>query len=147
MRYLLFLTLLVGCGTDPVNPNNQSPVNEDALEIEGTWSSNFDSDETITITSWDVSADWGESTTAIVDWSNEDNWVITQNSEDSEYSPSAYNLVVWTEIDSGSFYYCMVDYGIETEEAARLSDVEFDSTNPSESGCGDFSWTQLTRAE
>jgi hypothetical protein len=50
----------------------------------------------------------------IEDYSNDENEIITQNPDDAEYSPSAFNRIVWTEIEADSFYYCTTDFGLES---------------------------------
>jgi hypothetical protein len=113
------------------------------IELTGSYDTQFGTTETITATTWEFGIE-----AAIVDWDNEANWAVTQNPEDAETSPNAFNKVVWTEPDAqGAFYYCTVDFGLETEEAARTTDKTADDSNPEESGCGEFAWTKMTPAE
>jgi hypothetical protein len=107
-----------------------------AIELVGTYSSNFGSDETIT------EEKWGDAT--LEDWDNGANWAVTRNPDDAEYFPGKYAKVVWTEPAGGSFYYCTVAYGLDTLEAAATSTQAADATNPDTSGCSGFSWTKLS---
>jgi hypothetical protein len=70
---------------------------------------------------------------------------VTQNPEDSEWDPSKYSKIVWTEIaDDFSWYYCIVDFGKDTAEEARDSEQTADDSDPASQGCGgDFSWTKM----
>lgn len=113
------------------------------IELTGTYTTQFEGTEVITATTWDFGIE-----TAIVDWDNEDNWAVTQNPDDAEMNASTFNKVVWTEPDTdGVFYYCTVDFGLETEESARNSEESADSSMPEEGGCGDFPWTKMTPEE
>ena len=109
------------------------------LAISGNWTSEF-SEETINSQSWDS----GFGVTAVRDWSNTDQWVITQNAVDAEFGPSTFNSVFWTEGDNGTIYHCTGSFGHETIDAARTALAQKpDATQPEESGCGDFAWTKL----
>lgn len=110
------------------------------IEVRGTYMNQFDMSETITGTTWDFGIEM-----TIVDWDNEQNWAVTQNPDDAETAPSAFSKLVWTEPDAdGVFYYCTVDFGLETADDARNTEKTADDTNPEEEGCGDFAWTKMT---
>lgn len=113
------------------------------IEVTGTYMNQFDSMETVTATTWDFGIEQ-----SIVDWDNQANWAITQNPEDAEFNPSAFNKIVWLEPnDQDVFFYCTVDFGLETEEAARTTAKTADSGAPLEGGCGESPWTELTPME
>ena len=107
-----------------------------AIELVGTYTSNFGDDETIT------ESNWGDAT--IEDWDNDANWAVTRNPDDAQYFPGTYSKLVWTEPTAGSFYYCYVDFGKDTVEAARTSTQAADASDPDTTGCGGFSWTKLS---
>ena len=118
------------------------------IEITGRYNDQFDSTPVIEITPtvWDTQT----LGTSIIDWDNDQNWAITQNPEDAEFSPGAYNRLVWIEPESnGLTYYCTVDFGLETEAAARNSMQTADPSNPEMGGCGSMGtpWTRLTPVE
>jgi len=155
---------LFGCASDDEVPTN--PI-QGELEIKGIWASNFGTIETIDDDNWTIvskptedggggagGADGagGESAAAfpptisrIEDFSNQSNEMVTQNAEDAEYSPGLYNRIVWTELEGRSFYYCTTDFGVPTAAAAEALNTAADTSDPENSGCGDFSWTKLTR--
>ena len=108
----------------------------DALEIVGTYESNFGGEEVITEEAFGG--------TPIRFFDNDANVLVTQNAADSMFNPNLFNRIVWTEPEaSGGFYYCFVDFGIATLEAAQTSTQTADASDPTNSGCGMFSWTRL----
>ena len=108
-----------------------------AIETAGTWESNFATTEVITNDRWDLAA--------IVSFDNVANVAITQTATDSPYFPGAFNRLVWTEIASDRFHYCIAVYGLATRRLAETSTVVPDATNPDVEGCSTFPWTRLTR--
>jgi len=133
----LALTVLTtsGCQQDDEEPDGIDP--NAPLEVVGVWNDNFGG--------WTVVSEetWGSQ--SVLDFDNTDNWVVTQNAPDAEYSPNAYSLVVWTELaEDGSWWTCTVAYGLDTLDAALNAEDTSDASDPSNSGCGDFSWTEMT---
>jgi hypothetical protein len=125
----------MGCG-DGEDESDERNTQSSEIEIVGTWESNFGGTETIS------SDAWGEA--EIVDFDNEENVAITRNAEDAEFNPGKYNRLVWTEPEDDSFYYCWVDFGLDTEEEALDSDAAADASMPDERGCGTSPWTRLS---
>jgi major membrane immunogen (membrane-anchored lipoprotein) len=130
---LLAALFLPACGDE------DDPAPE-AIEIEGSWTSQY-GDERITSDTWT-----SFSTQAIVEFSNEENFAIWQNPADAPYFPEMFGRNVWTEIEDGSFYYCIVAYMSETAEATE-DDAELADPDDLEMGCGATGspWTELTR--
>jgi hypothetical protein len=116
----------------------------ESIEIAGTWTSNFDSTEIIDDESWSTDYGTGPTAVSIIEYSNEENVVITQNPDDDDFAPSLFSRSVWTEIENDSFNYCITDFGIETADEARELDTAPDP-NDLDTGCSGFSWTVLTR--
>lgn len=149
------LTVAPACGSDDDAGNNGGgqadagadaggdtggDVSGSAIEIVGTYDNNFGGTETITADTWDVGV-----VQTIIAWDNAENWTVTQNPDDAEFSPSKFNKLVWTEPDAnGEFYYCTVTFDEETAEAARTTDKTADPSDPENTGCGGFAWTKLT---
>lgn len=107
------------------------------IEIAGDWVSNFDAVESIS------SDSWGDA--AVTQFDNDDNVAITQNPDDAQFSPGAFNRIVWTEPSECTFYYCTVAFGLETEDEALESTATADDTDPETGGCGEsFPWTKLS---
>ena len=109
----------------------------DPIEIRGTWNSNFGGTETIS------SRKWNDATVQMFD--NAANVAFTQNPVDAQYDPSKFSKLVWTEPTAGSFYYCTVDFGLDSLAAAQASTKTADSSQPDTGGCGGFSWTKLSQ--
>ena len=133
-----FSLLSVGCGDGEDNAGAKCQPGEAAeIEIAGTWVSNFGGTEPIDAETW------GDLT--VIEFDNCNNVAITQNADDAEFSPGAYNRIVWTEPEAGSFYYCWVDFGLESAADARASKKTADASAPETGGCGgNFPWTQLS---
>jgi hypothetical protein len=114
----------------------------EVLEIAGAWESEF-SAESITSESWDM----GGIVTAVVSYDNDTNWVVTQNANDAEFSPSAFNKTIWMEPTETGFAYCTAVFGLATlEEAEAAATDEADASDLDGAGCGGFPWTFLTPA-
>lgn len=110
-----------------------------AIEVTGSWTTQFDSTEVITASEW--------SGAAIVKWDNADNWVITRNPDDAAFDPGSFSVLVWTQPSSGKFYYCFAGFGLATQAAAESFDrTAPDDSDPETGGCGGFAWTRMTAA-
>lgn len=105
------------------------------IEIAGSFTSPFGM-ETIS------SHLWGTATVHAYD--NGENWALTQWPSDDMYNPDKFNRVVWTEPTSGSFHYCIVDFGRDTLEQVETSTQTADASDPENGGCGSFPWTALS---
>ena len=122
----LFTLALSACGGD-----------DEPFALVGSWANNFGSDELITETAWDR--------TTIVEFDNDARWVITQNPADDMFNPSKFNKIVWTQPEGERLYYCWVDFGLDTAEAAKASTKTADASSPATGGCGGFAWTRLQK--
>lgn len=110
-----------------------------SIAVRGRYTSNFGELEVIDGTQWGF--------TQLIEFDNATRVAITQNPATDMYNPSKYNRYVWTpKSQDGSFYYCTVDYGLQTVELARSSTKVADATAPMTAGCGGFAWTKLTPA-
>ncbi len=141
------LVFAVACGDDDEGENNANNINNAnnvnnanngmTIEVAGTWESNFATVESISDTEWNGSA--------ITQYDNNARLAITQNAADAEFSPSAFNKIVWTAPEGDVFYYCTIAFGLETEQEAVDAEDTSDDSDPLNSGCGGFGWTQLTK--
>jgi len=131
MKHLLLSSLIiasasfVGCSDDDA----------EVIEIAGLWDNNFGSQEDINSTQW--------GTAAVVYFDNQNNFAITQNAADAEFSPSLFNKLVWTEVVNQETWYCTIDFGKDTAEDAENTVNVADSSDLDDMGCGGFSWTKL----
>jgi len=133
-----FSLLSVACGDGEDNTGAKCQPGEAAeIEIAGDWVSNFGGTERID------SETWGDLT--VIEFDNCDNVAITQNADDAEFSPGAYNRIVWTEPQADSFYYCWVDFRLDSADDARASTATADASAPEIDGCGGSNpWTKLS---
>lgn len=132
---------LVGCAKDDDDANPPGDTST-GIEIEGTWTSSFGGTEVIDDDSWTAS----DTTSVIAEYSNGENVAILLSPDDAAFNPGTYSRHVWTEVDSGSFYYCIADFGLETLEEAQEAETMPDASDPETTGCGgSFPWTKLTR--
>lgn len=147
LSFLLALSLLatgvMACGEETEaeanqeQNQNQNQGSEEGIEIAGTWETNFQTEEIIDEQSWGFMI--------LIDYDNDERWAITQNPSDDEYNPDAFMRLVWTPLEEDEFYYCMVEFGLETEEEARNSTATADAEDLDGEGCNGFSWTKMTR--
>ena len=135
-----------GCGSDAGGDradaagSTADAVRGPGLEIAGTWTSSF-GEEVITSSAWTSPM----ATATVVDFDNDGNYAVTQNAANDQYAPSKFNKIVWTEPKDGAFYYCVVDFGHDSAEAAKATAKTADDSDPASSGCGGFGWTELTK--
>lgn len=125
--------LLAGCedgGSDP------APVSTD-LELVGTWTTSFDSEEVITNTAWNGYP--------ILEYSNSQNVAYTQTPDGDKFNPGKFNKLVWTEPKGNSTYYCWIAYGQDSLPLAKASTLVADDKDLEGMGCAGYSWTKLTR--
>ena len=112
----------------------------EALDIEGSWSDEWDTYYEVTAFEWLTSSDWGSSLYHITAASNEGGWIVAQNDEYNDYSPSLWSKFQWTWDDDGALYYCQSAYDAETEaDAAAVSADAGDLAG----GCGGYGWSWL----
>ncbi|HYP90167.1 MAG TPA: hypothetical protein VEQ59_18480, partial [Polyangiaceae bacterium] len=98
---------------------------------------NFGGEQIITYSDWNGSA--------IVGYDNEQNVVYTQFPDDDMYNASKFAKTVYTQPKDGSFYFCMVEFSLDTLADAEASDTTADDSDPESSGCGgEFPWTKAT---
>ncbi|MCO4761681.1 MAG: hypothetical protein KC502_09270 [Myxococcales bacterium] len=107
-----------------------------ALETAGEWQTNFKTSETINRQAWGFA--W------VRGFENGKNVAYTQNPADAKYSPNKWNKLVWTTPKGGKWHYCTVDFGLDSLKAAQESKKTADSSDPAKSGCGGFSWTEMS---
>ena len=130
MLALVAVTSL-GCSGDPEGSTPRP------LEIIGEYDDNFGGEQIIT------DADWNGS--AIVGYDNDQNVVYTQNPADAMFNAEKFTKTVYTEPKSGSFYFCMVEFSLDTLAEAKASEKTADDSDLA-AGCGDsgFAWTLAT---
>jgi hypothetical protein len=107
------------------------------LEIIGQYDDSFMGEQIITGDDWNGAA--------IVGYDNAQNVVFTQAGADDMFNPNKFGKTVYTEpAKDGSFYFCQVEYALDTLAEAEASTSTADDGAPDTTGCGMFSWTKAT---
>lgn len=135
---LFVLTALssFACGEEGSNPNiNPTPTPQGPIELRGTWHSSFGGEEVISESKWGAAN--------IVAHDNQANWAVLQNAPDDVFFPNKFSKVVWVEPASGRLWYCTVDFGLDSKDAALATTRTADPNQLETSGCGGFPWTGL----
>ncbi|HKJ00627.1 MAG TPA: hypothetical protein VKB51_19310 [bacterium] len=132
LAVLLAATLLSGCGRD------SGPA------IMGHYTDDYGGTHEITQTTWTDSGPGYKDVFHIVDYDNQQLYILAQNDAANAYNASLYSRFTWTYSGSG-LYYCQDPYDAASADAARLA-APPDSSNPAASGCGassSYPWTRL----
>lgn len=129
-----------GCGT---NNFTWTKLTSNDIEIYGTWTNQSGGTEKIDALTWTTTFGDDVTVSKVIEFSNVDKEVITQNPADAASGPSKFNRIVWTSLD-GFLYYCTTDFNLDTLEDAQDADTAADATDPATNGCGGSPWTQLT---
>ncbi len=127
--------MALGCGDD----SDDSDTEPTALEIIGEYDDNFGGEQIITADDWNGAV--------IADYDNAKNVVYTQLPEDDMFNPSKFTKTVYTQPEDGAFYFCMLEFSLDTLEDAQASETTADDSDPAKDGCGEFAWTQATPKE
>ena len=144
-------------------------VATEQLALNGNWNDNFSNTHAISaqknIATGATSGSWVTKSTSsttdatVVEFDNASKTVYTKTGVPSWCTgqgtsfPSCpcfdaktcYNRNVWTIDSTGTYYYCQIVYNKPSLAEAKADTTTADSSNPSASGCGSFSWTKLTR--
>jgi len=108
------------------------------LEIIGVYDDDFGSVQTITADDWNGAA--------IVGYDNDQNVVYTKLPADDMFHPNKFTKTVYTEPKGDSFYFCEVEFSLDTLAEAEASTATADDSDPENHGCGGmFPWTKATK--
>jgi hypothetical protein len=139
VRLVLLISFLCACGSEPSNEPVQPTDTALKFELAGNWESQYGY-EAITDAVWK-----SFTLDKVVSFDNTANVAITQNPADATYYPDTFNRIVWTEIVENTFYYCMVDFKLDSAEAAQASTKSADTADLEGKGCGGSAWSKLAR--
>jgi hypothetical protein len=135
---MVLLTCFTACASENGDHQALAPHHTDGLEVVGSWTGAY-GEETITATQW------GNADIRYFD--NATNVALTQNAANDAYNPSKFNRLIWTDIKGDNFYYCTVDFALDTQDAAEHSTQTADVQDLDGKGCGGFPWSHLFRKE
>jgi hypothetical protein len=137
LRIAAMLALLA-LNTSACSGDSEDGATTKELEIVGEYDDNFGGEQIITEKDWNGSS--------IVGYDNDENVVYTQFSDDDQFNPNKFAKTVYTEPKSGSFYFCMVEFSLDSLDEAKQSTASADDSDPDTSGCGgEFAWTKATK--
>lgn len=107
------------------------------LEIKGNWIDDWGSFHDISQEQWTI--DDSLFSIKSIDVSGE--FLVAQNDEDNQWSPSLWSRFDWTWDEAGHLLYCQIAYAAATEQQAASSD----SADRSDltTGCAGFGWSKL----
>lgn len=118
-------------------PGCESPPVENDLEIAGAYRDGYDASHRVDDEVWQM----GTSTFDLLEFSNDERWVIAENAADNEFFPDSFSRFEWTQED-GKLYYCQSVYAASSEEDAREA-ARADADDLAE-GCVGYPWSALT---
>lgn len=112
-----------------------------AVDIRGRYRASTGDLHAVTATIWRR----GESELlGLAAWENERSYLVAQNASNSDVEPNRYRLVEWEPAEvEGEWYYCDVQTGFRTAQAAYTSTVSADRTDPASGGCRGRPWVRL----
>ncbi len=106
----------------------------------GSYTDDYDGGHIITNQSWTMSG-FGASTFELMEFSNQDGWILAQNGADNDYNPGRFSRFDWTTDEQDSLWYCQTAYDAETLEDARAAQPA--DREDLDTGCGGFAWSRL----
>src|SRR5215213_6225148 len=83
---------------------------DDELEVAGDWQTEF-GDQSISVDDWDGAM--------VVEFDNDENVAFTQYADDAEFNPGKFSKLVWLDPTDEGFYYCTIDFGLDSLAAAK----------------------------
>lgn len=118
----------------------QTPALDREISIGGVYQDDYGFSHRVSDDAW-VS---GDSRFEVLDWSNDERWIVVHNDPDNEFNSDLYSRFEWTW-DGDVLFYCQSVYDAPSEANAR-SRARADGDDLY-GGCGGFSWSRLTGIE
>ena len=110
-----------------------------ALDLSGSYTDNWGGTHVITAFSWTNDA----SLYKLSQHDNDTHVLVAQNDSANEWNADLWSRFDWTTDAEGGLWYCQTAYDA-ADEATALGTAAADATDPANSGCNGFSWTQLS---
>jgi hypothetical protein len=111
------------------------------LSINGEWADGWGGTHDINAFAWTS----GSSRYDITQAHDEESWLVAQNADTNDWSPSLWSRFDWTWDGAGQLWFCQTAYAAATE-ADAVSTPAADPSDPANSGCGGFSWSSMDAA-
>jgi hypothetical protein len=127
---------LAACGDDGGEADDNAETGDEGLAIAGNYVDDFATDHSISEDEWST----GDFHFAIVEYDNDEMYVIAQNAETNMFNPGLWSRFDWTW-DGDQLYYCQSVF-----DGAAIEDARADSGDASDlaMGCQGFPWSLLT---
>ncbi len=135
-------------------PDNRDPINggcgafpwtrlfSESIEVKGVYLDNFGGSHAVTQTLWDQSNATFTFIFHIIEADNTLDYLLAENDAANSFNPSLFSRFNWTTFN-GSLFYCQSVFNAASPDDARAAPFP-DPANPPVTGCGGFSWTNLT---
>ena len=138
---LLGLTFFVGCPTGDDDDSASDDDDSAAAETpDGFYLDSWGTFQTVSATTWTSGVYPDASTFAISQVGA--GWLVAQNDANNAWSGGLWSRFDWHMDALGDLWFCQTAYDA-ADEAAALATAAADATDPANSGCGGFGWTQL----
>ena len=145
-----FFFLVPACSDDAGGDGGTTDAGADArqmgpLEVIGSWVDGFGIVHRVTEETWIQGWGPGASITNISQYSNDESWVVGQNTSDHPWNPDKWNRFEWI-LDGDTFYMCQSVFDADTEDDALNAEAA-DPSDPQTTGCGGYPWSSLTEGQ
>ena len=115
----------------------------DTLAIIGSYVDDYNSDHTIGANEWAMVMFGSPSAFHYSQFSNTDQFIIAQNDDANDYNAGKWSRFDWTWTGGDTqLWFCQTAYAAESE-ADALGTTAADDSDPANTGCGGFAWSQL----
>jgi hypothetical protein len=136
------LLLLAACTPEPADDSGETgetgETGEDESLEPGSYTDDFGDTHTITAAQWQNSS----GSFAIIQWYEDEQWLLAQNGPDNMYFPELWSRFDWTW-DGDQLYYCQIVFDGATSDDAVAGSSD---ANDLLMGCNGFAWTMLNPA-
>jgi len=151
-KTLLCVIACWGCAEEPAD--DTTPLDSDTsagdtdtegsdeLAIAGSYTDEFGTEHTIDESSWVQVSAYGTLSFAVLSFDNAEQSLVAQNGSSNAFNPDLYSRFDWVEGMHGDLFYCQTAFDAATEEAAEAT-PRADDTDPENTGCVGFAWTNL----
>lgn len=153
MRRFFFITVAVislfvsSCVSTNVSTDTADKTNKIVSQtpsIVGSYVDNYGTKQLIKNTQWLIGSETQPLTFTYTSVNNDTQTIVAENTfnEGSDFNfTGKFSQFNWTRFDD-ALWYCQIVFDAETEEEAT-SHPQADSSDPSQGGCGNFSWSKL----
>ena len=137
--------LAAGCGSF-----SWTALSATALDLVGSYADSWGTAHEVTSTTWAQTSSWTEDGGMVSDTSeftflyhsNEQQWVIAQNSESNAWNAGLFSRFDWVTV-ADQLYFCQTTYDAATARDA-LELAAADASDPATGGCGFSTWSSIT---